>query len=148
MAKNEQQGLAKGSDGSGGLPVGLPTEANIPGIYKANPQRRNEVLSRGKMGRRIVTMVDGDVIEGVLIGEGSQLDVSTPDGDPGKVRTWNFDMGHGITVGILGSHQLDSELPAYIGRMLYVERVQSKAAGKRRVTEWCIVDLSPAADAS
>lgn len=124
-------------------PPATAADGPVLSMGRATPERRQAALQRGKLARKIQTMADGDYIEGRLIGPGGELDVETPDGDRGMVATWDFDMGAGITIGILGSHQLDSELPTYLGHQLYVERVQSKNVGKRRVTEFAIVDLDP-----
>jgi len=126
----------------------LPTAENIPGLYFATPEKRAAAMNTGKVARQIVTLSPGQVIEGVYLGVGAPVDCKTPDGEMGSVKTHNFDMGQGITVGILGSHTLDSELPAYVGRKLYVEKGETKKVGSRQVNQWLIIDRDAAPNAS
>lgn len=114
----------------------------IPGIGLANPARREAALATGTMLRRIVTLSEGMSLDGgQLIGEGAPVECRSPDGDTSKVRTWNFEMAPGVTVGILGSHQLDSELPALVGRRLYVEKGAMKRVNGRQVAKYVVIDL-------
>lgn len=117
-----------------------PLSTPIAGLFKATPERRNAALASGTLARQIVTLQPGDALEGKLIGPGAPVEVKSPDGELAPCATWNFDMGRGITVGILGSHQLDSEFPTYLGRNLYVEKGESKSVGSRRVNQYMIID--------
>ncbi len=117
-----------------------PLEAPIAGLYKATAERRNAALASGTLARQFATMATGDVLEGKLIGPGAPVEVKSPDGEMQPCATWNFLMPGGFTVGILGSHQLDSELPSYVGRNLYLEKGDMKSVKGRQVARWLIID--------
>lgn len=122
--------------------VGLPTNEGIPGVYFANAKRRAEVMTAGKVARQFLTLGEGQAIEGTLTGPGPMMDVKDPDGEPRPCKTWNIDVGNGVTVGILGSHYLDSELPSYVGKKIYIEKGASKSVGTRRVNQYLLVELA------
>ncbi len=136
MAKDK----ATTSDTDNGTHALMTTEG-IPGLGIANDTRRAQAMAKGRLLRQIVTMQEGSFLEGRLVGPGAPIDVKAPDGETSACRTWDFDMGNGITVGILGSHQLDSELPHLVGHRLYVEKYGTKKVGSRQVNQWCVVDL-------
>jgi hypothetical protein len=119
----------------------LMSEGPVPGIEDATPATLAAAVAEGKMLRRIHTLETGKAIRGRLIGRGASVEAKSPDGDMTPVSTWNFDVGQDITIGILGCHQLDTELPALVGRNLYVVRGEQKAVGNRRVNQYAVVDL-------
>ncbi len=133
------------SDQAAGLILNEQTGAPLPGVGFASAERRAQVIAEGTVARQFVQFAEGMALEGIVKGEGSPVDVKSPDGEMSPERTWNLDVGGGITIGVLGSHQLNSELPAYIGKRVYIEKGAAKSVGSRRVNTYLIVDLTPKA---
>ena len=134
MAKNTNLQTSNGS-------TDLEAQAQAV-IGKATASRRSEALASGTLNRRIVTLSEGDCLDGLtLIGPGAPVEVKSPDGEMGAVRTWDLTTPEGFRVGILGSHQLDTELPMLIGHRLYIEKEASKSVGSRRVNSYIVIDL-------
>lgn len=99
-------------------------------------------LSKGKMVAQVVQLAEGQAVEGMLIGPGTEVE-TTDDatGEPKQLNTWRMEHATGITIDLLSSHQLDKNLPELVGNTVFVQKLPKKQVGARQVNQFCIVDM-------
>lgn len=92
---------------------------------------------------RLISLEDGQGFEGDFVGEGPPVDLTDPvTGEVRPCRTWRFRMSDKVTIRLLDSARLSSELPrlAPDGTVrLRVARLGYKATSRgRRVTDYLV----------
>lgn len=89
---------------------------------------------------RILTLGEGDVIRGLLVGEGDPAEIEdTVLREIKTIRTWVIEFADGARASILSSSQLDKALPPRIGHEVIIARGGNVETRKgQRVTEYIV----------
>lgn len=82
----------------------------------------------------------GQWIEARLQGEGAPVEVEDiATGEIRQIKTWVFSGGRGLRVALMGSYQLDHELPALVGKMVRITYLSQQDTRKgTRVKDYLI----------
>jgi hypothetical protein len=101
----------------------------------------DELLNSGRPTADIVTLdKPGKFLRGTYQGLGSGVDFEDKDGRQVIIATHVFDAGR-LSMKLKGTHQLDQELPFYVGREVTVVKIGQEDTRKgQRVNRFRIVD--------
>jgi hypothetical protein len=113
------------------------------------PRRYLEELQDGKLiptpGTRMMPRVfilkePGAYIDGVLVGEGSGVEVNDQNtGEVVSCKTWDIEIGGGVILALKGSHQIDRQLPTVVGKRVKVTLLGQVDTNKgRRVKDFLV----------
>ena len=123
----------------------LSTLDPIALVETASAETVAEAVSSGRALPRVQAIRNGECIRNVrVIGPGPGIE--SRDDTTGEFRqlsSWHVAReGNGMTmeVYLIGSYQLDKELPALIGRNVSIFRGEQKEVGSRRVNQFLVVD--------
>lgn len=109
------------------------------------PAGRSDIIERLKSGEweaeKLISLEEGDSIEGVYLGEGDPVEITVPQtGEVRIVKTHRFRFkGTGIIGAIMGSAKLNAKLPHHVGEEVYVEKeAQTNTRAGNRVNNFLI----------
>lgn len=96
-------------------------------------------LSREFECERLVVLKEGQMLRGVLLGNGPEAELTSIDGQPRAVATWRIRINERAIARVLGGYQLDRELPELIGQPVCIMfRAQVKTNGGKRVNDMVV----------
>lgn len=89
-------------------------------IEKASKDHLDYAKKHGLIGEKLIVLKSGEVIRGIFMGEGpsitlfnkKQINKVTGEVGPPTVRTWRMQHASGNFLRVMGSYQLDQELPS------------------------------------
>lgn len=119
------------------------------GVQSLDQSQLQQVLESGEASVQVVSLdppTAGKVssISGFYGGPGTPVSINDPAGDePKPVNTHLFIQGS-VRLACMGSYQIDTDLPFYIGRQITLVRGETKPTkSERRVNKFVIIDHSP-----
>ncbi len=122
-------------------------DGSLPGVSMATPESMDDLLRNARIMPQVLSLIEGQQVEGVLHGKGAQLECRQPDGNMGAVDTWNVELSNGVVVALMSSHYLDKNLPELVGHRIVVMRGKQKDIGTRRVNTFIVADKGKVYDA-
>lgn len=87
---------------------------------------------------QVVSLDVGHMVEGELIGPGTPVDYTRPDGDEDQLATWAIRLDNRATIALISSHQLNKEFPGLVGKRIRVVKLPQKSVGSKRVNQFLI----------
>jgi hypothetical protein len=114
---------AKKSDTPPPTSLAALAEETTTGIAPIDLARLRELATSGdyEVGARLAELKEGQQIEGRLVSSGVTEIPDLVTGEVKQISTYQIDVG-GAVLSILGSAQLDRQLPALIGRDVVIAR--------------------------
>jgi hypothetical protein len=112
---------------------GMERMHDASGVRRYTVEELAEIAKKGKAKPFIQSLDEpGDGILGEFLGEGSSVETTDPaTGEIRLLRTWAFKLDSGVTIAVIGSHQLNVDLPTYKpGTRLHVVKMPQEKSRK------------------
>ncbi len=129
--------------------TGTMVVTSVPGVEleMLDTEKFAELAKEYQISAPVLEIAEGQIFKGKLVGEGDPIEMASKGKDPAtgaplpgdRVTCWEFVHQSGVSVRLMGGHQLDSTLPKRIGQDLFlVKMAKKKTNSGREVREWLI----------